>query len=237
MTLKWWHAVLLGLGWLLFLGALLQGRKTVGDLLDGNEEIAARLKVATVARERAEWVSDSLIAAHDTAQAKADTAISVADSGRVASERGHRAAARRAREMAEGNVALIAEIDRMEDANALLADSYDSLRSEYRQLEQRFMDARLGYEAEVLTWRAERGELVTDRDYWKKEAIGLATEWSLVGWLPRGWRTTGRVAICAIGGGLIAWGASATAEDVPSGAVAVAGLGSAGLCSVGAFGL
>jgi hypothetical protein len=163
MNLRWWQAVLLGLGWALFFGALLQGRKTAGDLLRGNEQIAAALDSATAAREAAEARTDSLAAAHDSAQVAADSVIEKTDSVRVASERGHRAAARRARELAEGNVALIAEIDRMEAENALLGDSYDSLRAEYRALDQRFVDARLQHEAEVLTWATERADLVTDR--------------------------------------------------------------------------
>jgi hypothetical protein len=237
VNLKWWQAVLLGLGWLLFFGALLQGRKTAGDLLRGNEQIAAvNERLEALDEAKTENLTE-LLRRIDEARADHGRELAEAEAERQKAERQGQTLA----------LALDAHLEGdsvgQEMLRHLRASHADEIAAERRKtnaekLRADTTEVALARALDLLDVRAAVIDtLRIDRDYWKSSALGLATEWSLVGWLPRGWRTAGRIVVCAAGGGLIAWGASATADDVPSSAVAVAGLGSAGLCSVGAFGL
>ncbi len=226
MTLKPWQAILLGLGWLLFLGAILQGKKTEGDLLRENEAIAAandRLAKLDIAKQE---VVDELIRRGDLLRDSLARENAALDSARARARREAHGTALALQAHLEGDTVGQAMVDRLRAAQAAELAAADGRTTNAERLQAQAEDERDGALA-LAAFRLVRLDTMTiDRDYWKGEALDLATEFSLTGWLPKGaWRVAGTVVIC---GGLgVGVGLAASDE--------VAGVAMAGGCGLGAI--
>ncbi len=209
--MKGW--IVAGLAVAILLGAIWQGRKTRADLLDGNKETAAALERAD---ERVRVFSEAY-----EVLAEAETAVrDTAEEAELRHER-HEIALRGQLRTAIRNQA------------PALADSFDAMTaasdSSLLACRARCDSFEIQLKAAVSLDSvrvAANDTLRIDRDYWKDEALDLATDFSLNGWLPEGWiRTTGTIVMCgAVGAGV---GVVAKSPE--------AGAGLWGGCTVAAF--
>jgi hypothetical protein len=218
MNLKWWHILLIGLGWVLFIGAILQGRATRSDLLD-------RSHAASVAR------SDSLRDAlaenfrevarrskQERDSLEREIGIQQRRSGVASSE--VRRLKRTLRD--EVPIALIPQLDSLEDAHLTSLESCWSAFSDEHSRCATFERELAAAASLRLADSASRDTLRLDRNYWKGEALSLATDFSLVGWLPEGpWRVVGTIVIC----GGVGTGVGFATSDGMVGAAAAGGCG------------
>ena len=225
MRLKVWQAILLGLGWLLLIGVILQGRHSAGELLRGNEEVAAANQRLERLDEAKTLIVSDLIRRGDRLRdslGRENTALATARE--KASREAHTLAlALQAR--LDGDTVGRRMLASLRAADAAELSAVEGRATNAERLQKQAEDERDAARALNVVRAARIDTLTIDRDYWKGEALSLATDFSLVGWLPKGpLRIAGTALICGAAG----VGVGLVADDE------IAGMAMAGGCALGA---
>lgn len=202
----------------------------------GAEPLEAAVDTAKAARIRAEERLDSLKLAHDSASIAAAVEVAKADTARRRAAAGHASASRIARELAQGNVAIIEQLDIMDSNAARLTVSYDSLRVEYSRLDFRYDSLEVFADSALATSKTETLTQEKRGDYWEGVAVDALSrrDFDLFAWIPKGpVRKIAKGLACGGMGLGVALLADAAGGEDSSGTVAkVGGVGAAGTCVV-----
>lgn len=197
-----WPWIIAGICVAVLVGILLQGRATRGELLDGNRELAASVERAD---ERVRVFSEAY-------QMLAESEAVVRDSAEVAElrhERHERTLRGQLRTAIQSQVPALAD-----SFDAMTAASDSSLMACRARCDSFELQLRAAVSLDSARVAA-NDTLRIDRDYWKGEALDLATDFSLVGWLPKGpWRVAGTVVLCAGAGVAVALPTKSTEAGV-----------------------
>ena len=207
-----WGWIIAALAVTILVGTVIQGRRTWAEILEENREYAERVARAEQNQEVAQEAYTRMAQAEE----------GVRDSAQEAELR-HERHERTLR--GQLRVAIRNQAPALADSFDAMTAASDSSLLACRERCSSF-ERQLQASAELhVTKDSTITALRDDRDFWKQKTKEQTTEWSLVGWLPKGpWRIVGTVVIC--GGAGVAVGVP---TDSPE-----AGAGVAGGCVLGA---